>query len=152
MSPSPVRIMSDTSRVYVTGVDDAGRSCIVSSDPPTFASAGPMSTASLYTTTTSPPPPRPPSDAMRIDLQLAPGISTWMMVDYPAGAEAPIHHTDSIDFDLVVAGSIEVILDDGPHRLEAGDAVVVTGVDHGLRAGPEGCQLAVLCIGTVPVD
>ena len=89
---------------------------------------------------------------MHIDLQVPPGISTWMMVDYAPNAEAPVHHTDTVDFDLVVAGSIEVILDDGPQRLETGDALVVTGVDHGWRAGPEGCQLAVLCIGTAPVD
>jgi hypothetical protein len=43
-----------------------------------------------------------------------------------------------------------LILDDGGHPLVAGDSAVVTGVDHGWRAGPEGCRLTVMTFGVSP--
>jgi hypothetical protein len=68
----------------------------------------------------------------------------------PEGEGTAFHQTDSIDFDLVVEGSIELRLDDGDHSLVAGDCVVVTGVGHAWRAGPEGCVMSVVVIGTPP--
>jgi hypothetical protein len=61
--------------------------------------------------------------------------------------EAPMHHTDTIDLDTVVSGSIELVLDDGAHAMGVGDCAVVTGVDHAWRAGPEGCVFAAAMIG-----
>jgi len=40
------------------------------------------------------------------------------------------------------------VLDDGAHRLEPGDTVVVAGVDHAWRAGPDGCTMVNTMIGT----
>jgi quercetin dioxygenase-like cupin family protein len=77
-------------------------------------------------------------------------LARWFVVEYQPNIELPVHHTDTLDFDVVLAGSVELTLDDGPHSLEAGDCVVVTGVDHGWRAGPEGCRLSVLALGTAP--
>jgi hypothetical protein len=50
----------------------------------------------------------------------------------------------------VLSGSVELILDDGAHPLEAGDAAVVTGVDHAWRTGPAGCRLSVVSVGIAP--
>ena len=61
-----------------------------------------------------------------------------------------MHHTDTLDFDTVIAGSIELILDDGGHRLEAGDVVVISGVDHAWRSGPDGCTMVITLQGTEP--
>jgi hypothetical protein len=61
-----------------------------------------------------------------------------------------MHQTDTLDFDLVVAGSMDLVLDDGPHHLGVNDCVVVTGVDHAWRAGPDGCTLSVFLLGTPP--
>jgi quercetin dioxygenase-like cupin family protein len=63
-----------------------------------------------------------------------------------------MHHTDTIDFDTVVEGSAVLILDDGRHVLEAGDVAVVTGVDHGWEAGPEGTVFAFVFLGTPSPD
>jgi hypothetical protein len=41
-----------------------------------------------------------------------------------------VHHTDAIDFDVVVAGSINLVLDDGVPKLQADDCLVITGADH----------------------
>jgi quercetin dioxygenase-like cupin family protein len=72
------------------------------------------------------------------------------MIEYAPGAEFSMHHTDTVDFDVVLSGSVDLILDDGGHPLAVGDSAVVTGVDHGWRAGPQGCRLAVMTIGAEP--
>jgi quercetin dioxygenase-like cupin family protein len=45
---------------------------------------------------------------------------------------------------------MELTLDDGTHLLEAGDCVVINGVDHAWRAGPEGCTMGFAVYGTPP--
>jgi quercetin dioxygenase-like cupin family protein len=132
----------------VTGTGPDGRSCVVGEAeiPP---GADPVAVHSLYKTG-SRPSPRPSGHADTRDLGVAPGAAEWLVVDWAPNTEAPMHHTDTLDFDLVVEGSIEVILDDGPHLLEAGDCVVITGVDHAWRAGPAGCRLSVALVGTPP--
>jgi quercetin dioxygenase-like cupin family protein len=59
-----------------------------------------------------------------------------------------MHYTDSIDLELVIEGSVVLELDNGDHRLEAGDCVVMNGVDHGWRVGPDGCTVLIAILGT----
>ena len=73
-------------------------------------------------------------------------------VSFQPGDEFPFHCTDTIDCHTIVAGSMELLLDDGPHRLEAGDCAMVKGVDHGWRVGPEGCTSSLMLIGTPSPD
>jgi quercetin dioxygenase-like cupin family protein len=54
-----------------------------------------------------------------------------------------------VDFDSILGGSLELILDDGVHILQAGDCVIINGIDHAWRAGPDGCTMAVLMLGAV---
>ena len=51
---------------------------------------------------------------------------------------------------MILGGQVELILDDGPHALQTLDCVVMTGVDHAWRAGPEGCVISGAAIGTPP--
>lgn len=83
---------------------------------------------------------------------MAPGQSSWALWRFDAGAEVDLHHTDSLDFDLVVEGTIELILDEGVHALAAGDCVVMTGVDHAWRAGPEGCLMSGVTLISARLD
>lgn len=87
--------------------------------------------------------------AGKLDLVLPPGALRWTMIEYAPGAEFSMHHTDTVDFDVVLSGSVELVLDDGDHLLEPGDSAVITGVDHGWRAGPRGCRLDVLTIAAL---
>src|SRR5262249_41433673 len=82
-----------------------------------------------------------------LDLGVRPGAMDWKVIEYAPGMEFPMHHTDTYDFDTVLSGSVDLILDDGAHPLAVGDNVVVTGVDHAWRAGPDGCRLSVISIG-----
>ena len=140
-------------RMLITGVDDDGKSCVISQDDVRLDSVAPgFDIAIPYSTTTSPPPPRPVSAADLIDQFLAPGLARWMVVDYGPGAATPNHHTDTLDLQTVLEGSVDLILDDGVHHLEQGDMVVMAGVDHAWKAGPDGCRLNAILIGTPPPD
>jgi len=139
--------------LMITGVDEHGRSCVTSDGEVTFAGGtegGGFSFADLFSTSTSPPPVRPAGRADFVDLGIKPGLIRWLAVDYAPGAATHRHHTDTIDFGVVLSGSVELILDDGAHQLGAGACVVMNGVDHEWRAGPTGCRLSVLSIGTPP--
>jgi hypothetical protein len=138
-------------RRFVTGVDANGRSCVVEEttmtpladpDNPGFSSA------LAGRTDSSPPAARPEGVGHHVDLGLAPGLVQWLIVDYPANLEFPAHHTDTVDFDLLLEGHLVLVLDDGEHPLEPGDVVVVNGVDHGWKTGPSGCRLSVCSVGT----
>ena len=63
---------------------------------------------------------------------------------------ATLHHTDTLNLVFVEQGSIDLLLQDGAHELEPGDYVVMPGIDHAYRAGPEGCRLVAISIGTPP--
>jgi quercetin dioxygenase-like cupin family protein len=140
-------------RVLITGVDAEGRSCVVGeervvlgSDP---ASSG-FWFGSLFETTSAPPPARPPGRGEDLDIGLAPGVVRWQVIDYPEGPSYPVHHTDSVDLDIVLEGTIELTLDDGVHVLQVGEGAVINGVDHTWAGGPGGARLSAICIGTPP--
>jgi quercetin dioxygenase-like cupin family protein len=63
-----------------------------------------------------------------------------------------MHRTDTLDFAVILEGSVELTLDDGVHPLLPGDCVVVQGVDHAWRAGEQGCVLCGINLGTAPAS
>jgi quercetin dioxygenase-like cupin family protein len=140
-------------RLLITGVDASGRSCAVREQPVTPQGAAGLDGvlyAVLHATSAEASIPAGGRAADRLDLAVAPGMIRWTTIEYAPGTEFAMHHTDTVDFDVVLAGSVDLILDDGAHPLAAGDSLVVTGVDHGWRAGPEGCRLSVVTIGAPP--
>jgi hypothetical protein len=136
-------------RRLVIGVDAGGHSCVVEETPFSTPSAAPPMEL-IHQTATSPPPIRPPGNAAHLDLGIPPGIARWMMVQFQPGQRSQVHHTDTIDFDTIIFGDVDILLDDGPHHLEPGDCVLVPGIDHAWLAGPYGCTSSVVVIGTPP--
>jgi quercetin dioxygenase-like cupin family protein len=137
-------------RRLVTGIDDHGRSCVVSDIEVAFGLSQPggvVSAEQLFSTEELPPPLGPAGRGDQLDLGVRRGLS-WMMIRWEPGGEWPMHFTDTIDLDVVLDGEIELLLDDGAHRLGPGDSVVVHGVDHAWRVGPEGCTVCVTAIGS----
>jgi quercetin dioxygenase-like cupin family protein len=140
-------------RLLIAAVDADGRSCAVRDER--LAQHGDASMPGvlysvLYGMTSSPSIPGGGRAADTLDLGVGAGAINWLMIDYAAGLTLSMHHTDTVDLDTVLSGSVELILDDGAHPLAPGDTAVVTGVDHGWRAGPDGCRLAVVAIGALP--
>jgi quercetin dioxygenase-like cupin family protein len=136
-------------RYIVTGLDDAGRSCIVRESTVEEIKSV-LAAAVIFETDQAPPPDHLVTTSLRLDIVPGPGLARWTMVRFPPGDSHPLHHTDSVDFDTVLSGSIDLGLHSSVHTLEAGDCVVIDGVDHSWTAGPEGCTMAVLMLGSVP--
>src|SRR6516165_9915300 len=118
-------------RAVITNVDDQGRSCVVEEKHLVFDSSGgdPVANTVVWTTESCPPPAGPGGHAMVVDMGLPPGIVRWLALEWEPGATVPFHHTDSVDYAFVFEGSVELMLDDGPHQLGPGDFVVLNGVD-----------------------
>jgi quercetin dioxygenase-like cupin family protein len=138
-------------RQLVTGLDPSGGSCVVDERDLALGEALPgIRVDVVFDTRENPPPSRPPGRGEFLDLGVAPGLTRWMVIEFEPGGSVAAHHTDTVDFDTVLAGSIDLTLDDGVHALAPGDCVVMNGVDHAWRAGPDGCRLSVVAIGTPP--
>jgi quercetin dioxygenase-like cupin family protein len=136
--------------MIVTGVQD-GKSCVVREID--YGQQGSeFSIQPALDAMVAELPPRPAGASAFADLQVPPGKVVWQRVSFPPGGAFPFHYTDTTDCHTIVAGSIELLLDDGPHRLEVGDCAMVTGVDHGWQVGPEGCTSSLMLLGTPSPD
>ena len=134
-------------RLLVTGVDGQGRSCVV--EETRFDLAHPHERQMLLDLDDD-WPSRPDGRGEWKDLAVPPGGLRWQVSRWAPNNEWGMHYTDTIDLELVVQGSVEVLLDDGDHLLTPGDCVIMNGVDHGWRVGPEGCAVLIAILGTAP--
>jgi quercetin dioxygenase-like cupin family protein len=141
-------------RILITGVDQDGRSCVVGETTPSikpYESAG-ITVAFAASSKSSPPPARPPGRAPLLGVASEPGVAGWSFIEFPPDTTTAFHHTDSLDFDVVLRGSVDLMLDDGAHRLDPGDGVVINGVDHGWSTHREGCRMSAVVIATPPLE
>jgi mannose-6-phosphate isomerase-like protein (cupin superfamily) len=138
--------------VLITGVDADGRSCVVEAvepDPESFVDG--ITVGFAAATPSAPPPMRPPGRGSSVGVQAStPGLVRWSFIEFGPGASTAMHHTDSVDFDVVLDGEVDIVLDDGAHRLRAGDGVVINGVDHGWATQDVPCRMSVVVIATPP--
>ena len=81
------------------------------------------------------------------------GGTIFRVVRYQPGVAARNHRTDSIDYAVVMAGAIEMELDDGVVvKLKAGDVLVQRGTIHNwVNRGTEDCVVAFVLISARPV-
>jgi quercetin dioxygenase-like cupin family protein len=138
-------------RSYIAGVDGSGRSCIVQEidvEKRDLYTPGRSHRTGIYELRETPPPPRPATRAPLHETGLEPGHMDVCVLQMPAGVEHPVHYTDTLNLHVINAGSVEVLLDDGPHLLNTGDSLVMPGIDHGWRAGPDGCIQTIMNLGS----
>src|ERR1700678_4722811 len=79
------------------------------------------------------PARRPQGSSEFLDLQIESGRVRWIVVDYEPGAEKQMHHTDTADLDIVLKGSIELVLDDGVPVPGVGAGAIITGKNTAWR-------------------
>ena len=135
-------------KLYVTGLNAEGRSTIIREEE-LQTDGGPRP---LWRTNESPPavPARLP-DAQVMDLRIPPGQTRWSLFRMPPGYSVGQHVTDSIDYQLVLEGAIDLLLEDGSvASLQPGDCAIVDGVMHGWQAGPDGGLLCAVLLGAKP--
>ena len=149
-------------RLLVLGLDVDQRSCIVDATEVTPAAVDGVpgtAVARLFATSQSPPPACGSGLGKFVDNGLAPGIVQWFVVEHapPASpdeehAGTELHHRNAIDLVVVMEGSGDLVLGDGSHPVRAGDCIVMAGVDHALRTGPDGCRLMSFAIGAASLS
>lgn len=146
--------MSDGGRVLITGVDASGQSCAAQDESITLQGNAALNGIMFAVLHAAPSLPAIAAGDRRIgdflDLVVPPGALRWTVIEYAPGAAFSMHHTDTVDFDVVLSGSVDLILDNGVHPLKPEDSAVITGVDHGWQAGPQGCRTAAMTIGASP--
>jgi quercetin dioxygenase-like cupin family protein len=77
----------------------------------------------------------------------------FRVVRYQPGVTPRNHRTDSIDYAVVISGTIDMELDDGVVvKLKAGDVLVQRGTMHNwVNRGTEDCVIAFVLISATPV-
>ena len=136
-------------RSFVAGTDPSGRSSIhrvVDIDPTGVTGLWPHVAVNALVSPTDAP----------IDIGLRPGDARCTTVFFPPGSGVPVgsprqpsmHRTKTVDFVVVLAGQIRLIVDTGDATMDVGDIAIVPSVKHDWRAGSEGCLLFVLGIGS----
>jgi len=78
--------------------------------------------------------------------------TVFRIIEYAPGVAPRNHRTNSVDYAVVLSGSIEMELDSGTVQLNAGDVVVQRGTTHNwVNNGSEPCVIAFILIAARPV-
>ncbi len=129
-------------RVVITGHDAEGRSIVVSDEQ-----IDDRGMVRVFTTGSDPADIGPPSSHAHIETVPERGVATWFFVDISpeaqmraslaqsvAGIDADgWHATPTVDYLLVMNGSVVLALDTAEAELHAGDCVVQRGTRHAWR-------------------
>lgn len=72
--------------------------------------------------------------------------------DFPPGATGVMHRTETVDYCLVLAGEIDMAMDDSTIHLKAGDIVIQRGTHHAwINRGSEPARVAFVLIDAKPL-
>jgi quercetin dioxygenase-like cupin family protein len=123
-------------RRVVTGHDESGKSIVVSDVPAPSTRTLPEGAVfhEVWSTGAMPAPiasvePAEPAGRWQ-QIGPGPGGTVIRITELPAGTRSPMHRTETIDYGVVLAGEIHLVLDDSEVALSAGDIVVQRGTDH----------------------
>jgi len=122
-------------RRIVTGHDRSGKSVVLSDAPtPKTLDVGTAAFHEIWITTETPAPieatePEPTDRPVRTPPPANGAIVRF--TEMAAGAESPMHRTESVDVGVVLEGETWLLLDDGSEtRVGVGDVVVQRGTNH----------------------
>jgi quercetin dioxygenase-like cupin family protein len=143
-------------RRVVTGHDETGRAVVkIDEISRNLASSRPGATASVVWTTQG----FPVDNTGNEDQGRRPTGTTlengtvFRVLELAPGASPRNHRTDSIDYAVVMAGEIDMELDDTTVHLKAGDVLVQRGTIHNwVNRGTVPCVIAFVLIAAKPVE
>jgi quercetin dioxygenase-like cupin family protein len=86
------------------------------------------------------------------EIEPPPHGSWFRVIDYPPGLPGRMHHTESVDYVVCMAGEIDMELDDGlTVPMSAGDVMVQVATNHSwINRGTETCRIAFMLLGSKP--
>ena len=143
-------------RRVVTGHDETGRAVVkIDEISQNLVSSRPGATASVVWTTQG----FPVDNTGNEDQGRRPTGTTldngavFRVLELAPGASPRNHRTDSIDYAVVMAGEIDMELDDTTVHLKAGDVLVQRGTIHNwVNRGTQPCVIAFVLIAAKPVE
>lgn len=81
-----------------------------------------------------------------------PNGTRFTINDIPAGAPGVMHRTETVDYCIVLAGEIDMDMDDSSIHLKAGDVVIQRGTNHSwVNRGTEPARVAFVLIDAKPL-
>ena len=141
-------------RRVVTGHDADGRSVVLSDAPAPKSHALQDATFhEFWNTTEAPAPVRPAEERDPANGPIVtppePTGTKIRIVDFEPHARSPMHRTESVDYGIVLEGTIVLVLDDGSEtELHPGDVVVQRGTDHAwMNPADEPARMAFVLVG-----
>jgi quercetin dioxygenase-like cupin family protein len=146
-------------RRVVTGHDKVGTAKILLDAPATnWKSSSPGTVSTLIWSTDATPADialgEPIEDHGARVLGTAPPAhgTRFAVIDFPPGNSARMHRTETIDYVVVIAGEIDMDLDEETVHLKAGDVMVQRGTNHAwVNRGNAPARLAFVLIDAVPL-
>jgi hypothetical protein len=134
---------------YITGLDESGKAIFlktIDSDLPTHdlkllhhdETQAPKRAALAYATDNLPPSLKDSRDVQTYEqfLKTPPGITirngiVFRILEFPPGSESAMHKTKSLDFGVVLEGSVIAGLDSGEKQiLHRGDSLIQRATNH----------------------
>jgi quercetin dioxygenase-like cupin family protein len=138
-------------RRVVTGLDAEGRSCVLIDG----AVPRPASTSNLVWQSSLPADNSGSADAAAKAFEIADvhhDGSNFLLIEFAPGTVPGMHVTDTLDYFVMLSGSVTLELETGRATLRPGDFVANRGVMHGWRNdGPETAVLAAMTVPSLPV-
>jgi quercetin dioxygenase-like cupin family protein len=79
--------------------------------------------------------------------------TVFRVVEFSPGVQRRMHRTDSIDYAVIMAGEIDMELDESTVHLKAGDVLVQRGTIHNwVNRGTAPCTIAFILIAAKPAE
>jgi quercetin dioxygenase-like cupin family protein len=146
-------------RRVVLGDDGTGRSTVTHDDDAHVVDMGGGYRMAQVWKTASAPATTAGTDSAPFDdgafaADLEPGGTRFMVVDFPPGQPGPpfMHSTSTVDYLVVLAGRVTLVLDSGEIELREGDTAVQRANVHGWRNDSDGvCRVACVCVDARPL-
>jgi quercetin dioxygenase-like cupin family protein len=139
-------------RRVVTGLNEEGKSCIVIDGP--IPSSDGIPAALAWRTDALPADNSGSEDPVApytLEM-LHPTGSAFTICEFKPGTDGGYHATDTIDYLVILAGEVTLLLETGEAALKPGDFVVDRGTVHGWRVdGSESCIAAAINLPALPV-
>jgi mannose-6-phosphate isomerase-like protein (cupin superfamily) len=143
-------------RRVVTGHDKAGKAIVtIDEQVKNIASGRPGAMATVVWSTQGFPVSNDGGDdesSRKVGTTLDNG-TVLRVVEFGPGVQRRMHRTDSIDYAVIMAGEIDMELDDSTVHLKAGDVLVQRGTIHNwVNRGTAPCTIAFILVAAKPVS
>ena len=96
----------------------------------------------------------PADGALKAQESRVPNGAAFRIIQHAPGRNGRLHRTQTVDYGIVLSGSIVMVLDDGVEvTLNAGDAIVQRGTNHNwINRGQEPCTIAFVLVDAKPIE